>query len=189
MIAIMVCRRTVAAGSTPRLAHNRRTLVTKWLRAVNEVQLAEVLPPAFGGEANVKVAAFYGDKILGAAMALAQRRTSDPTAKVSVGHLTELQSHAASNEFLREHLADIMPLHAGAVESAGSSSAHGVGTMVEAAVTAVHDSGDHEAITELAEGVTITADPATRDPDSTMAVCGSTTSAGRFRRVRVAVQS
>ena len=126
-----------------------RTLVTKWQRAVKAVPLAKVLPRALGGVGNdAKVAAFFGDKVLGAAVALAQRRAVGPDEQ-RIGSLTELQSRAVSNEFMRTHFTDIMPLHAGLVHQHQDNSAH-VGTMVEAAVTAVHDDGGHEAIADLA---------------------------------------
>ena len=58
------------------MRQHHRTLLIKWQRAVSVVPLAKVLPPALGGaDDTTNAAAFYGDKMLGAAVALAQRRT------------------------------------------------------------------------------------------------------------------
>ena len=118
------------------------------------------MPPDLRGLADVDhdvdhgVAAFYGDKLLGAAVALAQRRSVED-AEHNVGNLTRLQSVATSNEFLKSNIATILPQHAQLSESA--SSAHSIGTMVEAAVDAVHTEGDVDAIEDLARWLVQTA--------------------------------
>ena len=93
----------------------------------------KILPPGLRELADVNhdvnVAAFYGDKVLGAAVALAQRRAVGD-GEHTVGSLTRLQSMATSNEFLKSNIATILPQHAQLSESA--SSAHDIGTMVEA---------------------------------------------------------
>ena len=122
------------------------------------VPLAKVLPPALGGaDDTTNAAAFYGDKMLGAAVALAQRRTMG--AEQTLDSLLALHHRAVSNEFMLENLPDIMPLHAGLVDQhqLNRFKAHGAGTMVEAAVTAVHDEGEHEAITDLADWLVLRA--------------------------------
>ena len=66
-----------------------------------------------------------------------------------MGRLTRLQSIATSNEFLKHNIATILPRHAHL--SGPESSAHDVGTMVEAAIDAVHAKGDVKAIDSLAQ--------------------------------------
>ena len=137
---------------------NRRSLVTKWQQAASTVRPEKILPPGLRELADVNhdvnVAAFYGDKVLGAAVALAQRRAVGD-GEHTVGSLTRLQSMATSNEFLKSNIATILPQHAQLSESA--SSAHDIGTMVEAAVDAVHTKGDVHAIEDLARWLVQTA--------------------------------
>jgi dsRNA-specific ribonuclease len=136
----------------------RRSLVTKWQQAASTLQPEKILPPGLRESAdiyhNVDVAAFYGDKVLGAAVALAQQRAVGD-GEHTVGSLTRLQSIATSNEFLKSNIATILPQHAQLSESA--SSAHDIGTMVEAAVNAVHTKGDVYAIDDLAQWLVQTA--------------------------------
>eukprot|EP00320_Phaeocystis_rex_P006721 CAMPEP_0119075426 /NCGR_PEP_ID=MMETSP1178-20130426/80145_1 /TAXON_ID=33656 /ORGANISM="unid sp, Strain CCMP2000" /LENGTH=238 /DNA_ID=CAMNT_0007057647 /DNA_START=21 /DNA_END=737 /DNA_ORIENTATION=+ len=132
-----------------------RSLVTRWQQAASAVRPEKLLPPGLGGSADVKrdvdVAAFYGDKLLGAAVALAQRRVK--VGEHTVGSLTRLQNVATSNAFLKSNIATLLPQHAHMSES----SAHDIGTMVEAAVDAVHTEGDMHAIDELARWLVQTA--------------------------------
>ena len=54
------------------------------------------------------MAAFYGDKILGAAVALSQQR-ADVTEQATPGSLLHIQMLAASDESLHASFAEILP--------------------------------------------------------------------------------
>ena len=138
------------ARRTPNAAVRCRTLVTKWQRAVDMLPSQSLLPPALGGEADVQVAAFYGDKLLGAYVAMALRRLRVEPRAQNAARLVAMQNFAVSNEHLHMNFAHLMPQHA---ERLREQSENGriAGTMVEAAVTAVHDKDDHDAIIDLAE--------------------------------------
>ena len=88
---------------------------------------------------------FFGDKVLGAAVALAQRGAVTHSA----GDLTRLQSLATSNHFIMSHLWSILPDHTSSIPR-NVIQAHAAGTMVEAAVAAVHAQGDERAVADLA---------------------------------------
>lgn len=135
------------------MSRGRRALVTVWQHVVSDVPLFVILPLGFGGSTDVRVAAFYGDKVLGAALALAQQRAPGVQ---TVGSLTHTQSLAASNRFLHLRLGKILPRHAAAFDRSGlcdpSHGDHGAGTMVEAAVAAVHATDvTGAAVADLAE--------------------------------------
>jgi hypothetical protein len=153
------CRLDVILRST--FVCNRRSLMTKWQQAASTVRPEKILPPGLKGSDDASVAAFYGDKLLGAAVALAQRRAVED-GEHTVGNLTRLQSLATSNDFLKSNIATILPQHAHLWEQChGQSlqihSAHDVGTMVEAAVDAVHAQGGVHAIDDLARWLVQTA--------------------------------
>ena len=124
-----------------------------WHAAVAKVPLSSILPPGFGGTSEcANIAAFFGDKRIGFQVALAAReRISAGTGEMSLGALTDLQSEATSNQMLASRLADILPLHVTPDMSQwAAKQIHDAGTMVEAAVEAVHADKDVAAISELA---------------------------------------
>ena len=110
-----------------------RTLVTGWQKASSSINLPE------RESREIAVAAFYGDKILGAAVALSQQR-ADVDDQATVGDLTHTHMLAVSNEVLHANFADILPQYSDAVGSHRSQS-RAAGTMVEAAVATVHATG------------------------------------------------
>jgi len=149
-----------------RLSRGRRALVTAWQHMVGDVPLEKILPLGFGGSTDVRVAAFYGDKVLGAALALAQQRAPGVQ---TVGSLTHTQSLAASNGFLHSRLGEILPRHAAAFDRSylrdPSHGDHGAGTMVEAAVAAVHATdATGAAVADLAEWLVREAQAAPSEP-------------------------
>ena len=128
--------------------------LSAWHRACERVPLADVLPAGFDGPKGHEVtqAAWRGDKLLSAAVAAASL-TCEATDDISdVGTLTQLHSYATSNEMLSQQLPTLLPMHAR--QAAGlirPLQHHDGGTMVEAAVAAVAESGDgDEALAELA---------------------------------------
>ena len=95
--------------------------------------------------------AFFGDKLLGAAVAIAQQH-SGAMPSSDVGSLTKVHALAVSNASLHAHLEYILPAHAHAFQPASlGRAAHGAGTMVEAAVAVVHEEYGAAAVAELAE--------------------------------------
>ena len=122
----------------------------KWHDAVERVPKGEMLPIGLGGQtAQPNLSAFLGDKILSGAVALAICKAKE---QQSLKQLSELQSVATSNRLLCDELVNILPMHADqSVRLRASTQTHDVGTMVEAAVAAVHANGGGEsAIAELA---------------------------------------
>ena len=123
--------------------------VSTWQRSANSLPL--YLATCERSAADLKRAAFFGDKLLGWAVALAQQRR-DTSAKATMEELAVLHSKARCSKFLHSKRADILPMHAHwESQSQGHPpSHHQAGTMVEAVVASVHDEGGHEAIADLA---------------------------------------
>lgn len=134
---------------TTRPRRQTRTLVTKWQHAVSSIPIARILP--LGNEADV--AAFYGNKVLGAAVAAQQQSESERGA--TLASLTHLHFAATSNEMMRSHFPDVLPLVAADSEGWDARSA---GIMLEAAVAAVQAEKDGgEAVADLARWLLHTA--------------------------------
>jgi hypothetical protein len=132
----------------------RRSLVTAWVAAVHELPRESILPRGLGGEEDITVAAWHGDKLLSAAVANALRRLDDGPRDVK--ELTNLHQLATSNDFLLSVLDDILPQHKDIVSKYQNMPHEGigwrVGTMVEAAVLAVYDGNNGGvAVTDLAQ--------------------------------------
>ena len=123
--------------------------LSQWHKAVAPVVREEILPFGLGGTTNkAAIAAFYGDKILGIAVALEQQRVHP---EADVGYASKVFSEATSNRLFVENLGTILPDHSAGLEGIGSAQAHDAGTMIEAAVAKVHAEADHAAIDDLAK--------------------------------------
>ena len=126
----------------------------RWHTAVARVPTDSLLPLGFGNPTNeANVAAFLGDKLLGVAVASVLYRDTPSAQKEGIGRLSDFQSTATANKLLCEELVTILPTHAGkAVLELAKVQQHNAGTMVEAAVAAVHfaNPDDSAPIAELA---------------------------------------
>ena len=127
--------------------------LARWHAAVSRIPEEAVLPLGFGSKsAEANVAAFLGDKLLGSAIALAQYESNSAAQARGVGSLSELQGTATANRMLCEHLATILPDHADAsILEMAAIQEHNAGTMVEAAVAAVHQQQEGEGAAAIAE--------------------------------------
>mmetsp|Transcript_23081 Transcript_23081/g.64094 ORF Transcript_23081/g.64094 Transcript_23081/m.64094 type:complete len:461 (-) Transcript_23081:501-1883(-) len=123
--------------------------LARWRQAAAKVPPVQVLPLGFFGTAAANTAAWYGDRILSAAIA---RELRGLARSCSPGQLTAIYSAAASNENMAVHidlllppclLDTIPPLQSAAMQ------VHDYGTMLEACIQAVADE-DPEAVAELA---------------------------------------
>ena len=121
--------------------------VSTWQRSANSLPL--YLATCERSAADLKRAAFFGDKLLGWAVALAQQRR-DTSAKATMEELAVLHSKARCSKFLHSKRADILPMHAHWESQRHIPNHLQSGTMVEAVVAAVHEEGGHEAIADLA---------------------------------------
>ena len=118
--------------------------LTEWHRAVASVSREKLLPLGLGAATNAaNVNAFYGDKLLGAAVARELRHV-EPNEE---GYMTIVFEEATSNKNLAEKLRQILPTQSDGIADIISQhhQQHDAGTMVEAAVTAVHDAGGGDA--------------------------------------------
>ena len=115
-----------------------------WHAAAQKIPLESVLPLGFGSPSNeANVGAFLGDKLLGSAVALAQYETTSLARERGVGQLSELQGTASANRMLAQYLPTILPEHTNAaILELAEAQEHTAGTMVEAAVAAVHQQLD-----------------------------------------------
>ena len=123
--------------------------LSQWLLAVASVPRQKLIPPGLGAETDeANVDAFYGDKVLGAAVARALRHV-EPN---EIGYMSIVSSEAVSNRNLAQKLEQILPTQSDGIAKISSRALHDAGTMVEAAVAAVDgmDDGDR-AIRNLAE--------------------------------------
>ena len=123
--------------------------LSQWLLAVASVPRQKLIPSGLGAETDkANVDAFYGDKVLGAAVARALRHV-EPN---EVGYMSIVSSEAVSNRNLAQKLEQILPTQSDGIAKISSRELHDAGTMVEAAVAAVDgmDDGDR-AIRNLAE--------------------------------------
>ena len=143
---------TLSAG----LLRGGRRQITTWHAAVAKVPVTKILPLGFGGVDDVKAPAWLGDKLLSSAIAAAIWRQSEERSSVK---LTRWHHKASSNGFFHTHLAAIVPSHVDLFSAVGNHNVHhGAGTMVEAAVAAVHaDEGGAAAVHDLAEWLVATA--------------------------------
>ena len=117
-----------------------------WHAVVGQVPIEEVLPQGLGAAtAHANAAAFVGDKLLGAAVALALRRT--PVGR-AVGRLAQRKGLAVGNAALAAHFKELLPGHGEVLVP----ETHDAGTMVEAAVEAVmRREGGAEGVAALAQ--------------------------------------
>lgn len=116
----------------------------QWHAAVSRIPQESVLPLGFGSPSNeANVAAFLGDKLLGSAVALAQYESTSAARERGVGQLSELQGTATANRMLAAYLPTILPEHTNpSILGLAEAQEHTAGTMVEAAVAAVHQQLD-----------------------------------------------
>lgn len=151
----MVCVRHGAQHSRLRPPVHRRlvpraVMLQIWHAAIASIPASEVTPIGLGGVSNdANLKAFYGDKLLGAA--LAQAQWSNSKHRSDLGLLTAVHSAAASNHLLSEKLSEILPVQASdkLLERAAYQS-HDAGTMVEATVAVVSLRGNQAAVADLA---------------------------------------
>lgn len=156
---------TVGAGENADAMDAER--LATWRRLLADVPLAEVLPRdnAFGVDVPVEARnpditerlAFFGDKLLNAAVAEALYETQMRAGGLNspLGEMTKLVAAARSNalfarllpRLLREDMVAAVPPDA----LAARTKHHSVGTMVEAAVFLVHRRGGHEGAVAVAE--------------------------------------
>lgn len=125
-----------------------------WHAAASRIPQESVLPLGFGSPSSeANVAAFLGDKLLGSAIALAQYETIGAAQTRGVGQLSELQGTASANRMLAAHLATLLPEHTNlSILELAEAQEHTAGTMVEAAVAAVHQQlGESESSAAIAE--------------------------------------
>jgi len=130
-----------------------RTLIKphKWQQILKQIPKEAILP----NSEEHKLNAFFGDKLLGAAAATAiQQSHLNSNNLYSESSASRLVGTALSNRFLAARFSTILPEEEDKLfeKHAQDLSTHGVGTMVEAAVAAVHkqDGGD-EAIQNLVD--------------------------------------
>ena len=118
--------------------------LAQWHAAVHKIPKESVLPLGFGSPSNeANVAAFLGDKLLGSAIALAQYENASAARERGVGQLSELQGTATANRMLAACLPTILPDHTDpSILELAEAQEHTAGTMVEAAVAAVHQQLD-----------------------------------------------
>ena len=118
--------------------------LAQWHAAVHKIPQESVLPLGFGSPSNeANVGAFLGDKLLGSAIALAQYETTSAARERGVGQLSELQGTASANRMLAACLPTILPEHTNpSILELAEAQEHTAGTMVEAAVAAVHQQLD-----------------------------------------------
>ena len=146
-------QRLFASGAHDRLEGERKGrrvgLLGLWLAAVSTLPSERVLPIGFGGTAGVTTSAWHGDKILGAAIAAALRARGTTEAS----NLTRAYSAAASNANMAANLSSLLPIKFLELlpKDALSIQEHGCGTMLEACVDAVAETGNDAAIAELAQ--------------------------------------
>ena len=134
--------------------HTRRTALrasaglARWRAAVERVPAGRVLPPGFGGTDAASTAAWHGDRVLGAAIA-AEMRARGVEGKQ---RLADASAAAVSNRNLASKLDDLLP--AALLELVPHDQRmiqeHACGSLVEACVHEVHQSGDHDAVAEMA---------------------------------------
>eukprot|EP00191_Tetraselmis_sp_GSL018_P024403 CAMPEP_0177624428 /NCGR_PEP_ID=MMETSP0419_2-20121207/29485_1 /TAXON_ID=582737 /ORGANISM="Tetraselmis sp., Strain GSL018" /LENGTH=512 /DNA_ID=CAMNT_0019125155 /DNA_START=589 /DNA_END=2128 /DNA_ORIENTATION=- len=124
-------------------------LLLRWKTAVSKVSLCKVLPLGFGGFADANTGAWYGDRILSAAIAKELRSLADTH---TPGQLTEIYGAASSNENMAAHIDLILPpclLDAIGPPQSEALQVHDYGTMLEACVKEVAGEDDG-AVSELA---------------------------------------
>ena len=127
--------------------------LTRWHTELANVPALHVLPVGLGGQHDVRVAAWRGDKILGVAVATVLEAQVEAHVPDPVGVLTKRFGAAVSNRnmtanldaLLTPHLLELMP-----APQHRARNEHGCGTVIEACVAAVHATGSASAIAELA---------------------------------------
>eukprot|EP00316_Scyphosphaera_apsteinii_P016066 CAMPEP_0119315952 /NCGR_PEP_ID=MMETSP1333-20130426/37882_1 /TAXON_ID=418940 /ORGANISM="Scyphosphaera apsteinii, Strain RCC1455" /LENGTH=381 /DNA_ID=CAMNT_0007321459 /DNA_START=160 /DNA_END=1306 /DNA_ORIENTATION=- len=146
-----------AASSRALQCAPRAPKLELWYNALTGLVASHVLPLGFGGkQANVSTAAWYGDKILGMAVAdeLRAQRVGDHE------RLTKRFQAIVSNKNIAAHLDVLLTPPLLALVPTPQKRAvqvHDCGTMIEACVDHVHASGDTAAVAELAKFLVATA--------------------------------
>ena len=140
-----------AATARNRCAHS----LPSWHAEVCKVAASSVLPLGLGGERDVRVAAWRGDKILAMAIAteLEEVTCLQNDRSDTVGSLTARFAAAVSNRNMAENLDILLPPHLLEVVPQKEQRArqdHDCGTLIEACVAEVQSAGGEYAIAELA---------------------------------------
>lgn len=117
-----------------------------WRPAAACVELKKLLPPSC---ADVRVSAFFGDKLLSAAVASALQRTRG--AQPDLRDLSNMHVLVTDKSFLLTHLNHILPDHVDDFPRDLPNAAERARTMVHSAVAEVHAADGAAAVTELGE--------------------------------------
>ena len=122
------------------LTRNRRTLVSAWQAAINEIPVTKILP--LGEDSDV--AAFLGHKLLSGAVAAAQQ--VDQSSEQTLERVKRHHRLATANDLMLSQLPALIP----ALAETDGWDAPTAAVMVDAGVAAVHEGGSGEAVADLA---------------------------------------